>query len=141
MNFFSQSHSLKKGRLSGASKVSCWKHSTQANSKSMASIKKSFYSRQSWIFPLSNAQKKVQKLFEIMEICPKICSLKDAPLSRPFSVSVRFRNCTCIKTSFRLKNHHATSSIQARCVCRIFVNQMRAKKMYLICLLLLWQLR
>ena len=48
---------------------------------------KSFYSRQSWIFPLSNAEKKVQKLFEIMEICSNLCSLRDAPLSRPFSVS------------------------------------------------------
>ena len=65
---------------------------------------KSFYSRQSWIFPLSNAEKKVQKLFEIVEICSNICSLRDAPLIRPFSVSVLvkkslknsqyFRNCS-----------------------------------------------
>ena len=35
-------HSLKKGRLSGASKVSYWKHSAQANSKRMASIQNLF---------------------------------------------------------------------------------------------------
>ena len=33
------------------------------------------------------------------------------------------RNWTYIQTRFRLKNHHATSLSQARCVCRIFVNQ------------------
>ena len=29
----------------------------------------------------------MRKLFEIMEICSNICSLRDAPISRPFSVS------------------------------------------------------
>ena len=49
---------------------------------------KSFYSRQSWMFTLYSAQTKVRKLFEIMEICSNISSLRDAPISRPFSVSV-----------------------------------------------------
>ena len=34
-------------------------------------------------------------------------------------MDLRFRNWTYIQTSFRLKNHHATTSSQARCVCRI----------------------
>ena len=34
----------------------------------------------------------MQKLFEIMEICSNICSLRDAPLSRPFSVSAFIRD-------------------------------------------------
>ena len=37
-------------------------------------------------------------------------------------MDVRFRNRTCIKTNFRLKNHHAISLSQARCLCGIFVN-------------------
>ena len=44
----------------------------------------------------------------------------------PYTVSnmdLRFRNWTYIQTSLRLKNNHATTSSQARCVCRIFVNQ------------------
>ena len=36
---------------------------------------------------------------------------------------LKFGNWTCIQTEFWLKNHHATSSNQARCVFRIFVNQ------------------
>ena len=37
-----QRHWLKKGRLSGASKMSYWKHSAQDNSKTMASIQNLF---------------------------------------------------------------------------------------------------
>ena len=40
-----------------------------------------------------------------------------------FFMDLRFRNWTNIKTSFWRKNCHATSSSQARCVSRIFVNQ------------------
>ena len=40
-----------------------------------------------------------------------------------FFMHLRVRSWTYIQTSFRLKNHHATSSNQARCFCRIFVNQ------------------
>ena len=78
-----------------------------------------------------------------------------------FFMDLRFRNWSYIQTSFQLKNHHATSSSQARCFCRIFVNLIFInchynndqmiflsnrcpierlhidKKMYLICSLLL----
>ena len=53
---------------------------------------KSFNSRQSWIFTLYNAQTKVPNLFEIMEICSNICSLQDAPISRPFSWNVSLKH-------------------------------------------------
>ena len=43
--------------------------------------------------------------------------------SKTFFMDLMFRNWTYIQTSLLLKNHHATSSSQARCVCRIFVNQ------------------
>ena len=39
-----------------------------------------------------------------------------------FFMDPRFRNYTHIQTIFRLKNPHATSASQARCVCSIFVN-------------------
>ena len=39
-----------------------------------------------------------------------------------FFMDLRFRDSNYIQTSFRIKNHHATSSSHARCVCRIFVN-------------------
>ena len=44
-------------------------------------------------------------------------------IQKLFFMDLRFRNWTYIQTSFRLKNHHATSSSQARCICRVFVNQ------------------
>ena len=43
--------------------------------------------------------------------------------SKTSFMDLRFRNWTYIQTSFWLKNRHATSSSQARCVFRIFVNQ------------------
>ena len=39
-----------------------------------------------------------------------------------FFMDLRFRNWTYIQTIFQFKNHHGTSSCQARCVCCIFVN-------------------
>ena len=44
-------------------------------------------------------------------------------IKKLFFMDLRFRNCTYIQTSFWLKNRHATSSSQARCVFHIFVNQ------------------
>ena len=37
-------------------------------------------------------------------------------------MDLRFRDWTYIQTRFLLKNYHATSSSQTRCVCRNFVN-------------------
>ena len=48
---------------------------------------KSFYSRQTCIFTLCNAEMKGRKLFEILEISLNICPIRDAPLSSSFSVS------------------------------------------------------
>ena len=48
---------------------------------------KYFYSRQTCIFILCNAQTKVRKWLEILEISSNICPLRDAPLTRPFSES------------------------------------------------------
>ena len=44
--------------------------------------------------------------------------------SKTFFMDLRYRNWTYIQTIFLLKNRHATSSSQARCVCPIFVNLM-----------------
>ena len=43
---------------------------------------------------------KTRKLLVIMEKCPNICSLRDAPLSRPYSVSV-----ICTKTEKTPSNY------------------------------------
>ena len=57
-----------------------------------------------------------------LEIFRKI--LPFCKIEKIFFMDLRFRNWTHIQTSFRLKNHHAISSSQARCVWHIFVNLM-----------------
>ena len=66
-----------------------------------------------WINLLSEA-----KSWAMLRKNPRIWKIQ-----KLFFMDLRFTSWTYIQTSFRLKNHQTTSSSQAGCVCRIFVNR------------------
>ena len=62
----------------------------------------------------------MRKLFEIMEICSNICSLRDAPISRPFSVSESVASKKCAKN--RKKDKYRIMTYEQKASDFTFIN-------------------